>query len=124
MGNFISFLFKNKTKKLICAFFKKKKKFVSFILAFASPSLNHYKDRHYNFGFCFLFSTATLISTCHLLTTSTVHDWDYIVTAITFTLALIATTTPQPFHPRDLSHESYEAFEVKNGTVYRNVSDL
>ncbi|KAG0794583.1 hypothetical protein G6F22_005317 [Rhizopus arrhizus] len=77
-------------------------------------------DRHYNFGFCFLFSTATLISTCHLLTTSTVHDWDYIVTAITFTLALIATTTPQPFHPRDLSHESYEAFEVKNGTVYRN----
>lgn len=33
-----------------------------------------------------------------------------------------AGTTPQPYHPRDLQAASYEKLEIRDGTVYRNVS--
>jgi hypothetical protein len=37
---------------------------------------------------------------------------------------VIAGTTPQPCHPRDLQAASYENLEIKDGTIYRNVSLL
>lgn len=94
--------------------------FIFFILACASPSLNYYKDRHYNFVFCFGFSAAVLIYIYNLLNMSKVRNWDGVLCAITFALTLIATTSPQPFHPRDLTFESYEKFEIKDGKVYFN----
>lgn len=54
---------------------------------------------------------------------SKVRNWDGVLCAITFALTLIATTSPQPFHPRDLTFESYEKFEIKDGKVYFNVSN-
>lgn len=44
--------------------------------------------------------------------------------AISFILFAIAASTPQPYHPRDLQADSYENLEIKNGTIYRNVSLL
>lgn len=91
-------------------------------LALASPSVGHYKDRHYIFVFSFLFSATWIQSTYHLLTASTVRNWDCVVTVVSFALVWIAVTTPQPLHPKDMMSDGYEKFEVKDGNIYRDVS--
>ncbi|CAO3703893.1 unnamed protein product [Rhizopus stolonifer] len=94
--------------------------FVTFILTLASPSSNNYSGRHYIFVFSFLFSMATIQSVYHLLTVNTVSIWNYVVIVVSFLLASIANTTPQPFHPRDLSHNQDEEIQVKDGNLFRN----
>ncbi|KAG1480249.1 hypothetical protein G6F57_005470 [Rhizopus arrhizus] len=89
-------------------------------LALASPSVGHYKDRHYIFVFSFLFSATWIQSTYHLLTASTVRNWDCVVTVVSFALVWIAVTTPQPLHPKDMMSDGYEKFEVKDGNIYRD----
>lgn len=44
--------------------------------------------------------------------------------AINLILFAIVASTPQPYHPRDLQADSYENLEIKDGTIYRNVSLL
>ena len=44
--------------------------------------------------------------------------------AINFILFAIVASTSQPYHPRDLQADSYESLEIKDGTIYRNVSLL
>lgn len=91
-----------------------------FVLSVASPRLNHYKERAYNYVFTFLFCYLSLDSVYRLLADDSVQTGSLIYSAVSFALFAIAGTTKQPYHPRDLQAASYENLEIKDGTVYRN----
>ncbi|CAO3612252.1 unnamed protein product [Mucor hiemalis] len=92
---------------------------ILFVLAFTSPVLNHYKDRHYNQTFAVIYTYLLFDSIYRALSVQPVDNWDILNIVVNFTLFVIVGTTPQPFHPRDLQAASYEELEVKEGTVYR-----
>lgn len=59
-----------------------------------------------------------------LLSIDNIQYWDISCTLVAGALFIVAGTTPQPYHPRDLQAADYEKFEIKDGVVYRNVRFL
>ncbi|CEP09787.1 hypothetical protein [Parasitella parasitica] len=90
------------------------------VLSILSPRRNHYRDRAYNYIFTFDYCYLFLDSAYRLLSTDKVQNVDACYCAISFIVFVIAGTTPQSLHPRDLQAASYEKLEIKDGTVYRN----
>lgn len=93
------------------------------IVSFTSPTANNYKDRAYIHIFTLNYAYLFLISTYYVLTSDKVEYWDIAYSAICLVLECIAGTTPQPYHPRDFQVAEYETLEIKDGSVYRNVSN-
>lgn len=93
---------------------------ILFVLSFTSPVLNHYKNRHYNQVFAVIYTYLFFDSIYRALSVESIQNWNISNVMVSFGLFVVVITTPQPFHPRDLQAASYENFEVKDGTVYRN----
>lgn len=98
------------------------KKLTLFVLSFASPSLNRYKDRNYIHVFAFVYTYLLFDSIYRLLSVDTIQYWDISYTLIIAALFIVTGTTSQPYHPRDLQAADYEKFEIRDGVIYRNVS--
>ncbi|KAI8372497.1 hypothetical protein BD560DRAFT_446485 [Blakeslea trispora] len=95
--------------------------FALLILSFTSPTMNHYRERGYNYTFCIVYGFLSIESIYRLLALgSNIDFWDISYCVATVLLFVIAGSTSQPYHPKDFQVEPYEKLEIKEGSVYIN----